>query len=173
MSAATPETKVCCICREELPITEFYRDSSNRSGRKRYCRGCQRERKLEYEKRKVQDEQDAPPERTIPPEYIIPIRVLLVALSEAASRSKRPEKAKRRREALEWLLTYDIDVADAAGFSCGACLSAAQCAGIERPSIESFQLYVHKLARRAGFDVVYADPQEFLVPILTQERRVA
>ena len=155
MANTNPATKVCCICREEQPITEFYRDSSSKGGRKRYCRSCQKARKLEYEKRKAQEEDEQPAQPKIPPEFIIPIHVLLTALAEAASRDKKAGKS--RREALEWLLTYDIDEADEQGFSCGACLTAARCAGIEPPSMESFRLYVHKLARRAGFDVVYQE----------------
>jgi hypothetical protein len=100
----------------------------------------------------------------INPAYVLPINVLLCALKEASSRSKQSDMVAARRDALEWLLTYDVVEGDERGFSCGFCIAAAILAGIDFPEMDKFRNHIHRLARRAGFDVVYTDLPESLTP---------
>ena len=38
----TPDHKTCSSCRDELPITDFYRDRTKKDGHRTRCKGCLR-----------------------------------------------------------------------------------------------------------------------------------
>ena len=41
-------TRICTKCNQDLPITEFYRQSSKKSGYKSHCKECVRAQRKEY-----------------------------------------------------------------------------------------------------------------------------
>lgn len=44
------KTKVCPCCKEELPISEFYKDKRKRSGLHCYCQKCHIAKSVAYKK---------------------------------------------------------------------------------------------------------------------------
>lgn len=47
-----PTTKVCCCCKKEMPLTQFYKDAGRRDGLDMYCKACRKEKHITYQLRK-------------------------------------------------------------------------------------------------------------------------
>ena len=43
------DKKVCCICKKELPITEYYKNKSSKDGLQYFCKACSRINTKKYQ----------------------------------------------------------------------------------------------------------------------------
>jgi hypothetical protein len=157
------ETRICVICGEEKPITQ-YRNRGGLSGNiRRDCRTCNNAASVKRaaEKKAYIDECRArgdgydvlENERTVPIEAKLLLRMILTAFRAARSRSSDNNSALRRKESLEWLLGFDVLRQDKDGISFGSCLNVLPAYGINLPSQEKIKAKVIELAHAAGFDI--------------------
>jgi hypothetical protein len=140
------ETRICVVCGEEKPITQ-YQDRGGLHGNRRLdCRACNNaaSAKRAAEKKAYIDECRArgdgydvlENERTVPIEAKLLLRMILTAFRAAQSKSSDNNAALRRKESLEWLLGFDVLRQDKDGISFGSCLNVLPIYGINLPSQE-------------------------------------
>lgn len=162
------ETRVCCDCGIEKPITEYYKRSKTAANRRFYCKACAsaRNRKREAKKLAEMAEIEEIIGRVLPWEAKLAARLIERALCEAQVKERW-----QRMDAISWLRGYDLDIADERGWSFGACIRILVNNGCSMPNYERIREVVDELARRAG--VGFMPNPAFIPPTSPEEDQQA
>jgi hypothetical protein len=162
------ETRVCCDCGIEKPITEYYKRSKTTASRRLYCKVCHAARNLARDKAKRAEmsEMEEIIGRVLPWEAKLAARMIDRALAEAQVKVRW-----QRADALSWLRGYDVDIVDERGWSFGACIRILVDNGCSMPNYERIREVVDELARRAG--VGFMPNPAFTPPTSPEDRSQA
>jgi hypothetical protein len=85
-------TKICRVCGEEKPLSEYYKKASNRDGHSGICKPC----KLAYDREHKGDDDYIEPDNSpppMPPEMRLALDILIHAIRESRYRNNRQTRS--------------------------------------------------------------------------------